>query len=245
MILPRREDVFHKIQLYRLLSGVLDSNLLAKSVFFKGGTAASMLGFLDRFSLDLDFDMKKGAPVKKIDNELIRIFQNLTLEVDKKSSRTLFYLLKYSSRPRLRNSIKLSLIDSQFKSNEYKPFYLAEIDRIAFCQTVETMFGNKLVAMTNRYKKNKTIAGRDLYDIHYFFLKGFQYNKNIIEERTGLKVKTYLEKLILFIDKNINEKVIGEDLNFLLPAENFKKIKKILKKETIMLLEDEIQRLSH
>lgn len=242
MILPKREDVFHKIQVYRLLTAILDADTLPKLVYFKGGSCAAMLGFLDRFSVDLDFDVKKNIPLQKFKRGLREIFQNLDLEVDKKSSKTFFYVLKYQSKPGLRNSIKLSFIPLEFKSNVYKPFYLAEIDRYAACQTVETMFGNKLVAITDRYKRMKTIAGRDLYDIHHFFLKGYQYNEKIIEERTGKKPKLYFKELINFISRNITQKTIDEDLSFLMPAARFRKMRKVLKKETLILLKDEMER---
>ncbi|PIW73563.1 hypothetical protein CO005_00710, partial [Candidatus Roizmanbacteria bacterium CG_4_8_14_3_um_filter_34_9] len=66
MILPKREDVYHKVQLFRLLTEILDSPI-AKDVYFKGGSATTMLGFLDRFSVDLDFDLKLKADKKVID----------------------------------------------------------------------------------------------------------------------------------------------------------------------------------
>ena len=244
MILPRREDVFHKIQLYRLLTEILDSALLSQSVFLKGGTAASMLNYLDRFSIDLDFDIKKDVNKNEIEKELKSIFKKLDLKVDKKSSRTFYYLLKYQSKNTLRNSLKLSFIDLIFKSNIYVPYYLSEIDRYAVCQTIETMFANKLVALTDRYKKTKTIAGRDLYDIHHFFINNYRYENNIIKERTGQNVIDYFKYLIKFIEKKITAEIINEDLNFLLSAEKFIKLRKVLKIETLMLLEDEIKRLS-
>lgn len=244
MILPKREDVFHKIQMYRLLTAILDADTLPKLVYFKGGSCAAMLGFLDRFSIDLDFDVVKHIPLQKFERELKEIFRDLDLEVDKKSSRTFFYVLKYQSKPRLRNSIKLSFIPLEFKSNVYKPLYLTEIDRYAVCQTIETMFSNKLVAVTDRYKKTKTIAGRDLYDIHHFSLKGYRYNENIIEERTGKKPKWYFKELINFIEEHITQKTIDEDLSFIIQADRFKKIRKLLKKETLIFLKDEIERLS-
>ena len=194
MILPSREDVYHKAQLFRLLTEILDSSI-SKDIYFKGGSAAAMLGFLDRFSVDLDFDLKSNVDKKIIDKNLRKIFQDLDLIISQKSNRTLFYLLKYSAKPGLRNTIKLGLIDSALKSNTYSSFYLDEIDRFAFCQTPDTMFANKLVAVTDRYKKHKMIAGRDIYDIHHFFLSGFDYNKKVIKERTGKQPINYFKDL--------------------------------------------------
>ncbi|MEK7522320.1 MAG: nucleotidyl transferase AbiEii/AbiGii toxin family protein [Patescibacteria group bacterium] len=237
MILPKREDSYHKVQLFRLLIKILDSPI-AKDIYFKGGSAAAMLGFLDRFSVDLDFDLKIKANKKIIDKELRKIFQDLDLKISQKSNRSLFYLLKYSVKQGSRNTIKLSMIDIAFKSNTYSYFYLSEIDRFAFCQTPDTMFANKLVAVTDRYKKHKMIAGRDIYDIHYFFLSGFHYNKAVIKERTGKKPVSYLKDLIKFIDNKVTDKIINEDLSFLLPHEKFQLIRKVLKRETLMFLKN-------
>lgn len=247
MITPKREDIPHLIQLYRLLTEILDNDYLSKNIYFKGGTCASMLGYLDRFSIDLDFDLDKNISKngkKLIDRELKIIFKELSFEIKQKSASTLYYVLKYQSKPGLRNTIKLSLIDNKFKSNKYKPSFLKEIDRYAICQTIETMFGNKLVAVTDRYKKYRTIAGRDIYDIHYFFINGYKYNREIIKERTGKNTDSYLKELIKFIDKKVNGKVISEDLSFLLPAEKFQTIKKVLKSETLMFLKNEINNLA-
>ena len=230
MILPKREDAYHKAQLFRLLTEILDSSI-AKNIYFKGGSAAAMLGFLDRFSVDLDFDLKSNVDKKVIDKNLRKIFQELDLKISQKSNKSLFYLLKYSAKPGSRNTIKLSLIDTVLKSNIYSTFYLAEIDRFAFCQTKETMFANKLVAMTDRYKKHKMIAGRDIYDIHHFFLSGFRYNEAVIRERTGKKPINYFIDLIKFIETKVTDKIISEDLSFLLTNEKFQLTRKVLKEK--------------
>lgn len=228
-------NAYHKAQLFRLLTEILDSPI-AKDIYFKGGSAAAMLGFLDRFSVDLDFDLKAKVNKKIIDKKLRKIFQGLNLKIDQKSSRSLFYLLKYTAKPGSRNTIKLSLIDTALKSNLYSSFYLAEIDRFAFCQTKETMFANKLVAVTDRYKKHKMIAGRDIYDIHHFFLSGLHYNEAVIKERTSKQPADYFKGLIKFIDTKVTDRIISEDLSFLLTKEKFKLIRKILKRETLMFL---------
>ncbi len=244
MILPKPQDAIHKAQMFRILSEMLDNAAVAQNVFFKGGTCASMLGFLDRFSIDLDFDVKRGADKENIDANLKTVFQKLGLALVKKSKGSLFYVLKYDTPKNFRNSIKISLIDHPLKSNSYASFYLPEIDRYAACQTKETMFGNKLVAVTDRYKKYKAVAGRDVYDIHHFFMKGYRYLPEIIEERTGEKVTGYLKKLINFIEKKVTNKIITEDLSYLLPFEKFKLMSMVLRKETLLFLKDEVVRLT-
>jgi len=127
--------------------------------------------------------------------------------------------------------------------NQYEPVRLKEIDRIIFCQTIETMFANKLVALIDRWERNSSIAGRDLYDIHYFFLSDHRYNKDvIIERRKNKDLKFFFKQLINFIKKEITETIINQDINMLLQPQKFQRIRKILKQETLMFLNDELKR---
>lgn len=238
MILPKPEDTFHKIQIFRLLTEILDSPTISHQVYFKGGTAGMMLRFLDRFSVDLDFDLRLKAERPAIEKELKKIFKQLNLTVKQKSRGSLFYVVKYKSQSGLRNSLKLSMIDAPLKSNKYFFFKLNDIDRFANCQTKETMFANKLVEVTDRYKKHKVIAGRDIYDIHHFFMKGYQFIEAVIEERTGKKANSYLKELIAFIEEKVTDKVIREDLSSLLPYEKFNKLRKTIKNEVLLFLKE-------
>lgn len=236
----RTDDVLHKAWLTRLLVAIADDQTLSQNLFFKGGTCAALLGFLDRFSIDLDFDFKKGADKLLLRKEFHRIFKELCLGVDQENLKVLDFLLKYPNEKGKRNTIKLSVNDLEIRANVYRGQFLAEIDRDFVCQTVETMFANKLVAMTDRFKKHGTIAGRDLYDIHHFFLQGFAYESGVIEERTHKSVKSYLIELCEFIKNKVTDQIINEDLNSLLPNERFQKIRKTLKSETLMMVQNEI-----
>ena len=46
-----------------------------------------------------------------------------------------------------------------------------------------------------------------------------------------------------FVEANITRTIIEQDINTLLPYDKFKKIRLVLKKETLMFLNDEIKRL--
>lgn len=243
MIVLRKEDIFHKIQLLRLLTGILDNHILSQNLYFKGGTAAALLGFLDRFSIDLDFDLKEDANKSEMRILFHQLFKELDLEIKDESKMVLSFLLKYPAAVGLRNTLKLDALDLPVKANIYKVQNLAEINRLANCQTKETMFSNKLVAVLDRFQKHQTIAGRDLYDLHYFFSRGYSYLPEIIKERTGLKPEKYLQKLRNFINEKITERLITEDLNPLLPQEKFGKIRKVLKSEVLLFLNSEIKRL--
>lgn len=244
MLLPNPKDAVHKAWLYRLLSEIYDNSLLSNSMYFKGGTCAAMLGYLDRFSVDLDFDfVGETSEIVNIQKQLENIFSDLTLEIKDKSKHVPQYFLKYPAKGSERNTLKLDINFPVPENNKYEPKEFIDIDRIINCQTIETMFANKLVALIDRHEKNETIAGRDLYDIHYFFLQGYRYNREVIEERRKKTIIQFFQELIDFVEKNITETIINQDLNVLLSPDKFQKIRKNLKRETLMFLHDEIQRL--
>jgi len=240
----KQQKAQHKSQLYRLLIALIDNNEISPNIFFKGGTCCMLLGFLDRFSVDLDFDLKEGSSKKRLREELHLIFNELNLEIKDESKEALQFFLKYEAPADQRSTIKLEILDKVFESNDYKPQYLEPIDRTAICQTIESMFANKLVALIDRYKKRNTIAGRDLYDIHYFFNQGYDYKKEIIKERTKKEPLIYFKELKNFIENKVTQKIIDQDLNFLLPNKKFRAIRKSLKTETLVIVKDEIKDLS-
>lgn len=244
MIFPKSPDALHRGQLYRLLIAIADDALLAKNLVFKGGTCAALMRKLDRFSVDLDFDIKKEASVKEVKRKLEKVFSSLGLKVKAKSKEAVQYHLKYEAPSSARNTLKLDAVSVPFEGDIFEPIFLADIDRYLICQTIETMFAHKLVATTDRFNKHNAIAGRDIYDIHFFFLNGYRYNGQIIAERTGLKVKDYFIILKNFIEKRVTETIINEDINTLLPYEKFSAIRKSLKAEVISMLKDEINQAS-
>jgi len=236
----RPEDTIHKSYLNRLLIEIVDNPILSSNLAFKGGTCAQMLRFLDRFSVDLDFDVITMTDESKLRNEFRNIFNHLGLTMIKESTPALFFQLKYASETGKRSAIKTSASIIKIKTNEYKIQYLSEIDRLANCQTIETMFANKLVAIIDRYKLHKSIAGRDIYDTHHFFIQGYSYKDEVILERTGQEPKAYLKYLIEFIKDKVTQTIVNEDLNSLLPADKFQQIRKVLIPETLSFLAREV-----
>jgi predicted nucleotidyltransferase component of viral defense system len=226
----------HKFQLLKLLTGVVDNPVLSQNIYFKGGTCAAMRGFLDRFSVDLDFDLKEGADLVRLRSEFNSVIKKEDLTIENGNKKTLFYILKYQTSANVRNTIKLSVYEDVVRSNDYETVFLSEIDRLINCQTIETMFANKLVAPVDRFQKHQKIAGRDIYDIHYFFLQGYEFKKEIIEERMNMGVQNYIKILTDFIERNITETVLTQDLSTLLPYDKFQKVRKTLKQEVLMFL---------
>ncbi len=241
MILPSPKEALHRGQLQKILIEIADTTPLSKSLIFKGGTCAAMQDCLDRFSVDLDFDLKQETSGDFIKSELEKIFEKLDFEIKSKNNSTVQYVLKYPAPKESRNTLKFDAVDFALDCSVSKPIYLADIDRYLICQTIETMFSHKLVAILDRYRKHKIVAGRDIYDIYYFFLNGYSYNQEVIRKRTSLSVLEYLKEVKEFIELKVNSSVIDEDLNMLLPFARFSSIRKSLKVEVLAMLKSEIQ----
>ena len=241
MFIPNTQDILHKVWLYRLLVEIADDMDLARQLCFKGGTCAAMLGYINRFSVDLDFDFigdKKEIPLIRKRIEIHA--QELDLEIKDYSKTGIQYFFRYDAPKEKRNTIKLDVAFPVPKQNTYASAYFSDIDRTMRCQTIETMFANKLVSVIDRYEKYKSVAGRDLYDIHQFFLHDFPYRPEIIEERRGVSAPAFIKQLIDFIPLHFTETVITQDLNMLLPQNEFRKIRKILISETVSLLKNQL-----
>jgi len=240
----RPEDVYHKSQLNRLLIEIVDTPELANYLAFKGGTCAAMLGYLDRFSVDLDFDQLPGAEINILRTAFETLFNRLDYEILVSFDTVLMFQLRYPNDPGKRNKLKVSANSIVIKANQYKVQYFPEVDRLINSQTVETMFANKLVALTDRFNVHGSIAARDLYDVHHLFIKGYTYNPDVIIERTGEKPVDYLMSLQDFIREHISQRMVNEDLNSLLPHRKFQSIRKVLIPETLALLRREASRLT-
>lgn len=247
MILPDPKDAVHKAWLYRILSAIYNEPELAGVLYFKGGTCAAMLGRLDRFSVDLDFDFV-GAKheIARVREMLERIFKTLGLEIKDASKQVPQYFLRYPASGAGRNTIKIDVTFPPPRANEYRAEHFREIDRVITCQTKETMFANKLVAFIERFEVREQIAGRDLYDVHHFFLKGFRYTKEVIQERREITaIVPFFSELTKFIEQHITQTIIDQDINMLLPPAQFKAIRAHLKQETLMFLRDEMERAKY
>ena len=121
MLIPVKSAVTDKIQLFRLLKETLSSNYLANELVLKGGTYSSLLNFLDRFSVELDFDLPNKNSAEKVKQEWHKIFNDPDLIVKDESKNYLHFFLKYPpSTAYARNTLKLEINDQHSKFNEYE-----------------------------------------------------------------------------------------------------------------------------
>lgn len=236
MIVPKAQDALHRMYLLRLLMAILDDSHVSKYLAFKGGTAAVLAGWLDRFSLDLDFDLIGDGESTSVIVRMGKLIGTCGLTIKQKNRPGTFAVLSYPAPTRSRNTLKISIMTTSVAANQYAPMYLADINRYATCQSRDTMVANKLVAPLDRWEKHRTIAGRDIYDIHHFLSHGYAFREEVIRERRGVDSSVYLNELIAFIDRHVTDRVLTEDLNYLLPAVRFQSVRKLLKAETLFLL---------
>ena len=81
--------------------------------------------------------------------------------------------------------------------------------------------------------------------MHYFFWNGFRYDAKIIEDIRKCSVEKFFEDLVVFVADKINQEIIDQDLNMLLPNEKFQMMRKFLKQETLRMLKDELARIKN
>lgn len=236
MKLPRTTDAAHKVQMYRLLVAILNDNWLSQQLVFKGGTCAVLRGWLDRFSVDLDFDLPNSQVKLVTKNRIQEIISHLGYEIKDQSQKHVQYFLKYPAPPHTRNTLKLEINDQVSPYNESEIATLSELNRLAVTQTQSTMVANKMVAALGRLGSTGKTAGRDFYDLHHFLSQGYEINIKIVEDLTGIQYPVYIKKLIEYIEHQLTDDQLYQDINPLIPGREVKDIVKRLREELLWLL---------
>lgn len=197
----------HKNILLRILKDIYTDNFLGPLLGFKGGTAAYFFYGLERFSVDLDFDLLEKdkeqevfAKIEKLAGEYGQIKEKIN------KNHTILIILSYSEEAQ---NIKIEINKRNFDSHYEIKNYLG-ISMLIMSK--EDMFAHKLVAMLERGK----IANRDVFDVHFFLKSNWAINKEIVEERTKMRFADYLQKCINFVENISNRNIlfgIGELIN--------------------------------
>lgn len=192
---------------------------------------------LDRFSVDLDFDLLDESKVDEVKKEIKKIMEKYGKIADEKDKFfSVFFLLNYQKD---QQGIKVEIYKKKSALNRYETenFY----GKSAIVLNVQDAFAQKLVAATDR----KKIASRDFYDIYFLLKNGFDFNEGIIKERTGEDAVSYLRYLKKFVEKNLTERNVLAGLGELVDAKQKDWIRKNLKKELLSQIDfwlDEISK---
>ena len=216
----------HKNILLKILKDIYTDTSLGPLLGFKGGTATYLFYNLDRFSVDLDFDLLDETKEQEVFDKVEKIVREYGTIKEKRDKRhTLFILLSYSDEfQNIKIEINKRNFGSQYEVKNYLGISMLIMKR-------QDMFAHKLVAMIER----KKTANRDIFDIHFFLENNWEVNKEIVEKRTEMKFADYLKKCIEFVE-NVSNRNILSGMGELVDEKQKAWTKSKIKKDTAFLL---------
>jgi predicted nucleotidyltransferase component of viral defense system len=219
----------HKNILIKILKDVYTNHLIAQSLGFKGGTAALLFYGLNRFSVDLDFDLLDESKTDEIYEHILIILKSYgTVKESRKKRYSLFFLLSYDSKVVGAYNVKIEINKRTFGSHYETKQYLGIPMQV---MVQKDMAANKLVAMYERIGK----TNRDIFDVWFFLHNGWPINKDIVERRTHMKYVHFLQKCVDSLEAISNHNILS-GIGELLTDTQKVWAKSKLKVDTIFLL---------
>jgi len=216
----------HKTILFQILKDIYSDTTISPLLGFKGGTAAVMFYGLDRFSVDLDFDLLDESEEDHIFERVLSIVKRYgMLKESHKKRFSLFCLLSYEDKA---HNIKVEINRRQFGSRYELKTYLGVSMLV---MVPEDMFAHKLMAMHERIGK----TSRDIYDVRFFLQHRFPINKEIVEHRSKMTFAKLLQKCIGQLEKMSNRHIL-DGMGELISASQKDWAKAKLREDTISLL---------
>jgi predicted nucleotidyltransferase component of viral defense system len=216
----------HKTILFQILKDVYSDTTISPFLGFKGGSAALMFHGLDRFSVDLDFDLLDEAQEAFVFERVIEIVKKYgNLKETHKKRFNLFILLSYEDKAR---NVKVEINRRQFGSRYEIKTYLGVSMQVMI---LEDMFAHKLMAMYERLGK----TSRDIYDVWFFLKSRAPINKGIVENRAQMPFDQLVGKCIGKLEKMDNRHIV-DGVGELLTTSQKDWAKAKLRGETIALL---------
>lgn len=223
----------HKNIQLQILKEIYTDTSIAPHLGFKGGTATLMFYDLNRYSVDLDFDLLDEGKGKEVFEKILKIAQGYGEIRESRIKRfNLIIILSYD--PKAQN-IKIEVNRRKFGSR-YELRTLLGISMLVMVK--EDMFANKLMAMYERVGK----TSRDVFDVYFFTKNNWPINKEIVEKRAGIPFKKVLEKCIELLEKMNNRNILVGLGEFLTESQkDWARAK--LREETIFLLKARLESL--
>lgn len=219
----------HKEILVKILHEIATDEFAPTLLGFKGGTAAMLFYDLPRFSVDLDFDLLDSTKETYVFELLTKIVGKYgTIKESSNKRYGIFFLLSYEQKIPNAQNIKVDVNKRDFGSRYEIRDYLGTNLQV---MVKEDMVAHKMVAMHERIG----YANRDIFDVWYFLESSWSINKHIIEQRTGMSYKAFLEKCIFDLE-SMSDKEILAGIGELLTEKQKVWAKAHLRKETIFLL---------
>lgn len=223
--------LIHKNIQLQILKEIYTDTTIAPHLGFKGGTAALMFYGLNRYSVDLDFDLLNEGKEKEVLEKILKIAQGYGEIRESRIKRyNLIIILSYNQKAQ---NIKIEVNRRKFGSR-YELKTLLGISMLVMIR--EDMFANKLMAMYERVGK----TSRDVFDVYFFTKNNWPINKEIVEKRAGMSFKKTLEQCVKLLEKMNNRNILDGLGEFL--TENQKDWARAkLREETIFLLKARLE----
>lgn len=216
----------HRTILFQILKDFYADTTISPYIGFKGGTAALMFYGLDRFSVDLDFDLTEEGKEHVVFDRALSIAQKYGAIKEAYIKRfNLFIVLSYEDKA---HNVKIEINRRPFGSRYEIKTYLGVSMQV---MVIEDMFAHKLIAMYERMGK----SNRDIYDVWFFLKSRFAINKDIVEDRAQMPFDQLVTTCIDRLGK-MNDHHILAGVGELLTIKQKEWAKANLRAETISLL---------
>jgi len=221
----------HKNIQLQILKEIYTDTAIAPHLGFKGGTATLMFYDLNRYSVDLDFDLLDESKEKEVFEKILKIAQDYGEIRESRIKRyNLIVILSYD--PKAQN-VKIEVNRREFGSR-YELKTLLGISMLVMVR--EDMFANKLMAMYERVGK----TSRDIFDVYFFAKNNWPINKEIVEKRAEMPFRKLLEKCVKILEKMNNRNILDGLGEFLTESQkDWARAK--LREETIFLLKARLE----
>ena len=185
----------HKNILIKILKDIYTDATISPILGFKGGTAATFFYGLDRFSLDLDFDLLDSDKEDYVFERVKVIIGNYgKIKEARKKRFNLLYVLSYDDKDENAQNVKVEINRREFGSRYSVESFLGISMQV---MVKEDMAAHKLCAMYERIGK----TNRDIFDVHFFLSNDWSVNKKIVEDRMGVSYAEFVKKCIEGLEK--------------------------------------------
>src|SRR3989344_1151594 len=185
----------HTNILTKILKDIYADATISPILGFKGGTAATFFYGLDRFSVDLDFDLLDSEKEDYVFERVKVIIENYgILKQVRKKRFNLLYILSYDDKNINAQNVKVEINRREFDSKYAVESFLGISMQV---MVKEDMAAHKLCAMYERIGK----TNRDIFDVQFFLSHDWPVNKKIVEDRIGVSYVDFLKKCIDVMEK--------------------------------------------
>ncbi len=222
----------HRQVMFEILRDIYRSEL-GFYLGFKGGTMLYFFYNLNRFSVDLDFDLLVDKDKNITENNVLKKLEKIVapygiIEDIYNKNYTLFTLINYENGER-NLKIEISKRVAYPNKYEFKNLYGTDVR----CMVMKDAFAHKLLAATGR----RTPVNRDFYDLYFFWKNGYDFNEKIIKKITGKDRQEYLIYLRKYVEKNLNKQNVLQGLGELLSESEKDWVKENLKQELLSYID--------